>query len=125
MTKPKLRNATVDDYEAFYGERPKHSIRALVAELDGKVVGIGGILYSTPILAFSEMREELRGYPLFIMKSAKKLAKMMDKYGQYAIAVACPNEKNSQKLLEHLGFTKISSTDEQEVYQWLIHSRQR
>ncbi len=124
MTKPSLRNATIEDYETFYGHKPKVTIRAVVAELDGKVVGIGGIAYyKNQMVAFSEIRDDLRKYPVFIMKAAKRIAKLLDKHGKSAVAIACPKEGNSQAMLERVGFTKISSTEEQETYQWL--SRQQ
>lgn len=120
MTRPELRNITAEDYEALYGERPKVSIRGVAAELDGKVIGVAGIAYLPgQIMVFSDIRDELKQYPVFLMKAGRRFAKMLNKYGRYAVATACPKEKNSAEFLKHIGFTKIGSTSDEEVYQWL------
>lgn len=112
---PAFRVATGEDFEAFYGMPPKHSMRAWVADLGGRPVGIGGVMYLSsdlPPVLFSAMKPELRRFPKAIVSGARQLMAAMS--GHYAIARADPAEAHSQKLLTRLGLQHVQGS----VFEW-------
>lgn len=113
---PLIRPATQDDLAAFPHMKNAVSIRALVAELDGKPVGIGGLIYrrNGNVEAFSEMKDEMRAFPKTIVKAARQLTVLFADTG--AVALANPKEKHSRKLLEHLGFEPLD--ERVGTYRW-------
>ena len=117
MTGPTLRLAQPGDFEALYGEPLAFTIWAETAELDGAVVGIGGIAYigGRPIL-FSRMRDELRPYKKFILRCARRAAQMAAE--TRAAAIANPDEPLSCRLLERIGLTWKGTAEEGEVFAW-------
>lgn len=100
----------------YEGKLPA-TIQAYVAEMDGKVVGIGGIAYvpGKPVL-FSKMKDELRPYKKFILQSARELAAKAKAVG--AVAIANPKESLSCKLLHRIGMTWADTTPDGEAYTW-------
>ncbi len=124
MTKarPIIRPATSKDLDQFYGEdRPGGSMRVVVVDLDGDIVGIAGLAYhDDQMVAFSVIRDPLRGYPLTIMKTAMRLKDMIIKYGGNVLAIASGGEINSDKLLERMGFSFIGDTEDGRAYRWQI-----
>ncbi len=105
---PVIRSATEADLINYYGENPGFTVRALVADLDGEIIAIGGLAYYPgQMLAFSEMKEPMRKYPKLIYKSAFKVAELIKKYGGSVVAVANCKENNAGKLLKKLGFISV------------------
>ncbi len=47
MSTPVIRQATADDLVAYFGAAPKQSMRAYVAVVDGKPVGIAASMGDT------------------------------------------------------------------------------
>ena len=117
MSGPTLRPARAGDFEALYGEPPAFTIKAYAAEIDGRVVGIGGIQYigSQPVL-FSRMADELRPFKKFIVRSARLAGELARE--AKAAAVANPNEPRSCHLLRRLGLTWVGTVEEGEVFSW-------
>ena len=105
----------------MYGEPPPVTVWASVAELDGRVVGIGGIAYigEKPVL-FSRIKDELRPYRKFIVQAARDLARMAASVK--AVAVASKTEALSCRLLARLGMQWFASTPEGEVFVWPTRS---
>lgn len=110
-----IRPASRADIVEFYGEMLNESMRARVADLNGKVVGIIGLVYKDYPTLVSTLTPELRPYRKTILKEAKRF---LSEIHQTAYAVACPKEKTSQRLLEHLGFEFIRDTTEGRLYRW-------
>lgn len=122
MTRPKIRNATAADLDEFYGDnRPRVSQRAIVVELDGKIVGIAALNYfDNQMTAVSEMRDELKAYPVTIMKAAKRFAEILNKHGAGVLAVASNDIPRSAQFLERVGFEYIGTISDGRVYRWRI-----
>jgi len=118
--RPVIRPATAADLIAFYGRPPPASVRALVAILDGRPVGVGGLKYEggadgeTLLVAFSDLRPELRAYPVAIMRAARRVVASMQ--GRPAIALADPAEPGAPAFLARLGFVHAASTAAGEIY---------
>jgi len=45
-----------------------HSVRGVAVELNGDVISVSGVLHSSPLQAFSFMKDELRKHPKTIVK---------------------------------------------------------
>lgn len=114
-----LRPATADDLVSFYGHHPRSTMRAVVAEHDGRILGVAGLM-RTPngLLAVSEITDELRRYPLVIMRAGRIIADMARKSAVPVYAVASDKEANSAAFLERLGFVCISESREGGLFQW-------
>lgn len=114
-SRPEIRPATNADLEAFYGVRPPATVRALVAELDGELVGIGGIEYvGRQRIAFCWVKPGLKVYPLVIARAARQVLKMAN--GAPVIAFGDPEEPTSDRFLSRLGFEKRGAAPQGEVY---------
>lgn len=112
-----IRAATAADFHELYGEAPKHTVWAEVAELDGRVVGIAGIAYGNELpLLFSRLRPELRPYKRFILNAARHLAARARKH--HAVAIPDRGEPLSAKLLTTIGGHKVATSTEGDVYAW-------
>lgn len=122
MTSPKIRHATAADLDAFYGDkRPKVTQRAIVVELDGEILGVASLNYfGDQITATSEMRDELKAYPLTIMKAARQFAEILNKHGGGVLAVASKEIPRSAQFLERVGFEYIGTITDGRVYRWQI-----
>ena len=120
MTSPRIRSATQADIDSFYGDdAPGASMRAIVADLDGKIIGIAGMSYHDgQMTAFSAMRDEMKKYPVTTMKAARRFTKMLDQYGHNVLAVASCDIEGSSRFLEHVGFTFSGITRDGRVYKW-------
>ena len=102
---PVIRLATEDDIRAFYG-KVDWTFRAYVAELDGEVLGVGGIYYEDPyVVAFSSFKPEMRKFKKTMVRSVRKIMELVK--DRSCIAVASDKHDTSEKLLTKLGFERI------------------
>ena len=112
---PLIRAARADDIVAIFGKPFYDSFRGYVAELDGKIIGIGGIIYTQPAQAISEITDEMRKYPVTLMRGAKMLIKLIESCPYQVFARPSEKEKTAKRFLTHLGFVPMND----EVYIWL------
>lgn len=104
-SEPTFRRATAQDALVFYGKTPPMSFRGFVAELDGEVIGIGGIYYNEGVpVAFTDLGEPMRKHKKAIAKACRMLTRFFDQTGGKVYAVACPKEPTAPYLLAKLGF---------------------
>jgi RimJ/RimL family protein N-acetyltransferase len=121
---PVGRPATREDYIAFYGEAPKRSLRAYVLDLDGRILGVGGIRYQNPgqpPFLFSDIKPEARQWPKEMVKAAKMA--LADFGPAPILAIADPHEKGSIRLLTYLGFKHFASSVKGEVFRYAPEQR--
>lgn len=101
----KFRNATTKDAHAFYGKAPSNTFKGVVAVKGEEVIGIGGVFYmQSHLVAFSDMKPEMRKYKKSIVKGVRLIMKMVKEAGRPVYTIACPDEPTASKLLEGLGF---------------------
>lgn len=115
---PTFRPATAKDWEAFFGESPKKSMRAWVMEKDGQVLAIGGVRhmgYTGRPFLFSDIKPEAKKYPVAMIKGALKALEILD---APVLAIASPEEPGSIRLLTRLGFRWYATSSQGEVFQW-------
>ena len=87
------------------------TVRGLVGELNGKILGFGGVAHNPDGLpvAFFDMKDEARPYKKAIVQGARELLKLIDTLapGLPIAATANSNEKNAPRFLARLGFVRI------------------
>jgi hypothetical protein len=117
-----IRQATAADIAAFYGETPRRSMRALVAVLDGKPVGLAGVYYHQgQVVAFSETKPELQGMRHAIGRGALAVLAMLKRMNIPVLALAQQDIEGSAAFLARCGFEHVETTCEGEVYRWRKH----
>ena len=114
--KPKIRPATRTDIIEFRGEPYRESFKGIVAELDGEIIGVAGVLHTEHLQAFSTITDAMRKYPKSIILAARKFKEILNSYECQIYALASEKEKNSTGFLEHVGFEKYRG----ELYRWPI-----
>jgi hypothetical protein len=114
-----VRPATPEDIAAFCHDLPsKPTIRALVAEIDGVMVGFGGIgLKQGRWYAFCDVNPELRPYKMTIARAAKRFLAAARAGGIRTIyAEISPLEPRAGLWLASLGFEFDERS--QHFYRW-------
>lgn len=111
---PELRPATREDVEAaflhLYGREQPVPVRILAhtGHVDGKVIAVGGIaLYpSGARIAFLDIANEGRKYPLSLHRGAKRVLEDAKKFGVKTVVVLCGDDvhEKTPNWLKHLGF---------------------
>jgi len=101
-----IRTATREDIDAFSDMANKPTIRALVAEMDGRVVAIAGAaLAKGRWYAFADLPEEIRPYKMTIMRNAKRFIEDLRRQGvRFLYAQPDLNEPKAVAWLSSLGF---------------------
>lgn len=101
----------------FRGEPWGQSFRGVVAELDGEILGVAGIIHSQPLQAFSSIIDKLQDYPKTIILMIREVRDIMNLYNDLLIIALVDSKRpTSAGLLEHMGFEKYREG----VYRWPI-----
>lgn len=117
--KVKIRAITRRDIEHFNnGERYSNSLRGLAVEKEGELLAIAGVMHSAYLQVFSSMTDEMRKYPVMILKTAKRLLHIMETYNQPLYALASEQEPTSEQFLKHLGFEFLNENEDGRYYIW-------
>ena len=121
---PIVRPATQADLESFYVGKPaRPTVTAVVGELNGKLIAIGGIAHvAGDLVGFFDIKPEARKYPLKIVKTARKILDDMRSGG--ATVIHCtrdPDEPRAGRFLEYLGFRPVGGMAGK--YIWLASRR--
>ena len=94
------------------------TVRAWVAELDGRPIGIMGytVQRGQPAAAmFSDMKDEMRAFPKVIVREARRLLAEMR---FPAVCIASGREKGAGRFLRRLGWQYLDTSDEGDIYVW-------
>lgn len=116
-----VRYATSADVEAYYGYRPQQTVRALVAEMNGKPVGIIGVSREHSCSKiFSEYGPELKGKLkcMAILRAIKVVMGWAIQSPLPVVAVAQPQEEGAPRLLRRLGFEFYDPGEDGDFYVW-------
>src|SRR5690606_3030352 len=110
--------ATREDIEAFSDLPKKPTIRAWVAELDGRIVGIGGIARANGRwFAFVDLLDEARPYKVHIARSARRFLDEARRDGvRVSYAEVSRHEPRALPWLLSLGFEFDQRS--QHFYRW-------
>lgn len=96
-------------------------MRALVADLDGEIIGWGAIVYSRGRLASvaMDMKEVGKKFPVTAHRAGKRMMDMVVSLGlQEVVAIRETKYPNSGKWLRRLGFEFAMDTDDGEIWIW-------
>lgn len=107
-----VRKATRADIEAYSKKPQSQTIRAVVADLNGEIIGIGGMyLRQGRWYAFADVPEECRKYKIHIMRAAIRFLDEARRSG-VRIIYTCrdEDEAGSLKWLTSLGFEQDPTT---------------
>jgi hypothetical protein len=101
-----IRPATGEDFERFHGMPAPWTMRAIVVERDGEIIGFGGYyLRGGAAVAFSDVRNASRKE---ILKSARALVALLD---TVKVPVVAEQDDTPTAALEHFGFRRVGDTD--------------
>jgi hypothetical protein len=106
LTTPIIRLAKASDLDRFYPDGDLLTVRGWAFDLNGDVLGVFGLMYTSPVQAFSTISQELKAHPKVIIKAAKMLSEFMAKCDHDIIAIADEDEPTSMRFLAHIGFVR-------------------
>lgn len=99
-----IRYATEDDLRHWFNGAVPSTMRAVVVENDGRLVGIGGVARQEDHLqAFSKVTDELRPHKVTIGRVCVMVRRMLDEMA-CVWAVCSQDEPTAPALLEWAGF---------------------
>lgn len=109
----KTRPATEEDICRWYG----HSIgtmRAIIVEVDGEPIVIGGVIHQQHCyVAFMDMKEIAKKYPVLLIKSSlKAIREIFHRYKQPIYAVQDTTLPTSARYLSYLGFVPAKGSED-------------
>jgi len=110
--------ADVEEYARNYGYMPIEQRAIIVAaKIEGRVIGIGGVAFfpGKIALAFADMSEEARHYPVSIHKAGRMALELARKQGVRRIVATATTVEAGPRWLLRLGFVKVAQ-DEVDVY---------
>jgi RimJ/RimL family protein N-acetyltransferase len=108
-----LRPATQADFIAMFGAPPQHRARALAAEIDGRLVGLGGLALVTPgesdacefWVCFMRATDELRARPVALHRAGLRMIDEAKRLGiRRLVALAEPGIEPAERWLRRFGF---------------------
>lgn len=109
-----IRPATKKDIIAYRGEVYPESFKGIVIESDGEIIGIGGVINTNPLQAFSNITDKLRKSPKTLVKAARLFRDLLNSYQYDIYAYASEEEVNAMGYLEYIGFEHY----DKRVYKW-------
>lgn len=124
MPRVTIRPTIPADLAAVIGEPLPYRIRALTVEIDGKVMGIGGIGFPPdgPVVAFVQAASEAKHYPVTFHRAGLAAMRMIRESGLPRVVAttdADPPDNAGVRWLKRLGFRE-AGTDFQDHADKLI-----
>jgi RimJ/RimL family protein N-acetyltransferase len=102
------------------GQKLPHRIRAVTAELDGTVIGVGGLGYRPDgvAIAFADISETLRRHPVAVHRAGRLGMDLIRRSGvPFVIAEAQPGNPAAERWLRYFGFEPTEIGD-RKVFVW-------
>lgn len=118
MGKVIIRPASREDIDAFSSIENKPTAKAYAADLDGKIIALGGLaLFKGRYFAFCDLTPEARRYKVLLAKTARRLFAEARRNGvKFIYAEADTNEPHAIAWLHSLGFELDPRS--QTLYRW-------
>jgi N-acetylglutamate synthase-like GNAT family acetyltransferase len=95
-------------------------IKAITAEIDGRVVGVGGIGFmpNGAVVGLAQMTDELRAHKFALHRAARKfMAEIASSGIRELVTLADQDIAGSENWLRHLGFEPVTRNGVK-VWQW-------
>lgn len=111
-----FRQATSADLETYYGAPPARTMKAWVALVDEKPIGIAGLIYrgATPWYLFSDVKPQMARHRKAVIAGGRMVLRAL----RGVPAVALSDNPKSAKLLRFMGLTFLGQTAEGDLYEW-------
>ena len=96
-------------------------MRAVVADLDGEIIGIGALIYQRGAMVGlkMEIKPDMRRYKVALHKGAKMLLAIAKASGLPAVAaIRDATEPRSAQWMTRLGFQHATDDEEGEIWIW-------
>lgn len=106
LTTPTIQPVKASDLDMFYPDRDLLTVRGWAFKSDGDTLGVFGLMYTSPVQAFSTIKPELKAFPRVIVRAARLLSDFMNECGHDVIAIADEDEPTSMNFLAHIGFVR-------------------
>jgi hypothetical protein len=114
-SKNQVRPARPSDVLTLIGSPLELSFRGVTAEIDGRPVGMGGIMPGPVTQAFGVFTDDLKADRRLMVQAIRTFREMLESHnGGTIYAWPSPKEQTADGFLTHVGFTKI----EDGVYRW-------
>ena len=95
------------------------SIKAIAARLDGRTLGVAGLSYGKVITLFANVSDELRQYPVALVRAGKMMRDMIKLEGRAVYSAAeNDNPMRNARFLEYLGGEYSHQWNGMSVYVW-------
>lgn len=99
-----------DDLLAAYGSLLTAPARGFAADIDGRLVALTGVMYASPLQAFSTIldpavKQDRRGIALM----GRKMVALLDTIDAPVYAVESSTEPTSAGFLQHFGFRRFKN----------------
>lgn len=110
-----LSLATREDFEELASRSkntpaiPPVRVLALAAKVDGRVIGIGGIAFlrTGQKMAFADITDEARNYPVAIHKAGRAALDLAKRHGIKQLVAVGESHEASKRWLLRLGFEPV------------------
>ncbi len=105
MSKVVIRYATREDLEKFYNDEESmyYSSRAVVADLDGEILGVGGVCrVNSQMQVFTDIRSD-KISPKDIVRAARMVLNIINRYTSVVAYTDCTRE-TAESFAKHFGF---------------------
>ena len=114
-----IRPATREDIDAYSSSTNKPTTKAWVGEVDGRIIGLGGLALSSlgRWCAFLDIDPEARAYKMTLMRMAKATMAEASRMGiRYVYTEMSAVEPRAEAWLLSLGFEVFDPT--RRIYRW-------
>lgn len=99
-----IRMATKNDVIELMGKPFEHSFKGVAVEVDKKVLGIAGIMYTQETQGFMSIKPEIKKYPRLFVEGIRKMKQIMNECETPIYAKPSPDEETAIGFLKHIGF---------------------
>ena len=111
-----IRPATPADIDAYAVEQSPYRVRAYTALVNGRIIGLGGVAYlpNGAVMAFLNINEDARSYPVTLCKVAVRVIREAHERGVKTINAVCDDKiEAAPRFLRRLGFKHLG----EDIYQ--------
>lgn len=116
-----LRPATRADVEGLHPDAAGCSYRAWAGEIDGKQVGVIGLVFTRPrACLFCKFTEEARPYlkTMTALRMLKKVKTLIEDRGKPVYAIQEPGEPQAPAILTRMGFEFSEEIEGSRIWTW-------
>jgi hypothetical protein len=122
MVEPVIRAARQSDLKNTGLETYGYSFKGIVAELDGRVIGVTGVAFTAPLQAFGWWEEEMRQYRKTMVKAGRLMQGLLRSFNAPIYAKAHEDVPQACRFLEWAGFKE--SEEDPPWYIWMGEFKQ-